>query len=170
MGSGQEYKNKWFVLYTRNKKETEAREGLDFESIVPLEEKVKIKNVNGERNKKIELKPKYQNYVFVKHDGSESFFEKCLENKLIVSFAGGTLDVKNNKFPEPLSLEEVENILNNELSRNVTKGNEVEIIEGPYVNQKGRIISSNDEECKIEIRLTNITIVETIPLEFIKKQ
>lgn len=170
MGIGTEFKKRWFVLYTQNKKETQARESLNFTSLVPLEEKVKIKKLGGENVRKIEFKPKYQNYVFVQHDGSENFFEKCLENKYIVSFAGGILDIKNEKYPQPLSEDEVANILSNELKRNVSSGNNVEIIEGPYIHQKGRVLSSNDAECEIEININNIKITERIPIEFVKKE
>ena len=169
MESG-ELTGKWYVLYTRNKQERQARESLPFESVVPMLEKKAVRR--GEDDRKVvmvEMEPKYPNYVFVQHDGSKDFFEVCLRNRFVVSFAGGEFDQRSGKVPMPLTPSDVERIFAKEILRDLAVGDDVLVIDGPYKDQEGVILQRQGGECRVAVRIFNITVNETIPEEFLTK-
>lgn len=169
MESG-ELRGKWYVLYTRNKQERQARESLPFESIVPMLEKKVVRRGEGDRKVvMVEMEPKYPNYVFVQHDGSKDFFERCLRNRFVVSFAGGEFDPHSGKMPMPLTDSDIARIYAKEICRDLAVGDDVLVIDGPYKDQEGTILQRLDGECKVSIRIFNVAVTETIPEEFLTK-
>lgn len=165
MGS-KELKGRWYILYTRNRKETAVVDALGFESITPLVQKTKKRKGIVE----VVNEPRYLNYVFVRHDGSETFFDRCVENKDVVSFAGGVYDKKNSIFPIPMSEEEVANIIEHETSKSPRVGVEAIIVEGPLANQRCQILSSGSSESEVMVTITdNCKFKQRIPTKFLKE-
>jgi len=162
--------DKWYVLYTRNKQERQARQSLPFESVVPMLERKTVRRGEGDRKVvMVEMEPKYPNYVFVKHNGSKDFFEVCLRNRFVVSFAGGEFDPRTGKVPMPLTKEDVARIFAKEICRDLAVGDDVLVIDGPYKDQEGTILERADGYCKVAIRIFNVKVEEAIPEEFLTK-
>lgn len=169
MESG-ELKGKWYVLYTRNKQERQARESLPFESIVPMLEKKVVRRGEGDRKVvMVEMEPKYPNYVFVQHDGSKDFFERCLRSRFVVSFAGGEFDPHSGKVPMPLTQSDVDRIYAKEIRRDLAVGDSVLVIDGPYKEQSGTVLDRSEGYCKVAIRVFNVQVEEILPEEFLTK-
>lgn len=161
-----QFNGKWFILYTRNKRESAVVNTLGFKSITPLKEKIKL--VKG--GKKVVLVPKYENYVFVCHDGSDTFFDTCIEHKDVVSFAGGVYDKQTNTYPCPMTDNELQSIVDSQLSQDLRPGVDAVIVYGPYENQQCTIISSNQRFSEVSINLNSAcSFVETIPNDCLKK-
>lgn len=155
---GKEYINRWFVLYTKNRQEELVRKELPFNTIVPMMERKKVKTDRaGKKIVTVDFEPKYPNYVFVQHDGSEKFFDVCLRHKQVVSFAATT----------PIDKSEEKVIFEKELSRNIYEGAVVDVVDGPYKDQQGTVIGFGEEKCLVRISILGIGIDESIPTQFL---
>lgn len=169
MSAIRDFEGKWFVLYVRNKQENIVRAELKYESVVPMFEE-KTYSLDPESGKKVavvEMVPKYPNYVFVKHDGSGNFFERCLAHKDVVSFAGGLFNETVGRYPEPISQEEADTMFETELERVLETSAPVTIVDGEYKGLNGTVLEKVHDKCLVEISLFNLSVKEWIPEEFL---
>lgn len=162
---------KWYILYSKNKEEEKAREyfrkiGLD--TIVPMIDKPKKKKVNGIIVTTIQQEPKYRNYVFVKHNGDNDFFDKCLGVENIISFAGGKYVKNENILPSALTNEDVDKIIKNEIKRQLRPDINIRVVYGPYAGQEGVVNEINAGMCNIKFKLGNMNFQESIPENFVE--
>ena len=146
-------KNNWYIIYTRTNCEMAAKNSLDCEAVVPMvQEVVQTKGVA-----KTMLKPRYRNYVYVKHDGTANFFERVLFNNHVVKFL--------SKVPVPAP--DMKEIIQHQTPRTIIKcGDNVKVINGQFNGLSGRVINFGyNDECEVSFKIFDSFINESIPKE-----
>lgn len=146
-------KNSWYIIYTRTNCEMAAKNSLDCEAVVPMIQEV----VHTKDRAKTVLKPRYRNYVYVKHDGTENFFERVLLNDHVVKFL--------SKIPVPAP--DINEIIKHQTPRTIiTCGDNVKVIDGQFNGLCGKVIGFGcNNECTVGFKIFDSFINESIPKE-----
>lgn len=144
----------WYIIYTKTNCEQAAKNSLDCEAVVPM-----IQEVVTKRGKtRTELKPRFRNYVCVKHDGSEKFFERVSLNEYVVRFVS----------EEPVPAPDMEEIIERQTPKNMLRTGElVEVVDGAFAKMRGIIMDQDDGEFAVEFNILDHKVVERIPKEFL---
>src|SRR3989339_1567667 len=166
----------WYVLHTyagyedavaRNLKQRIESLGMEdkiFNVLVPIEKKIKIK---GGKRRTVEEKI-YPGYVLVEMTVTDDSWYVVRNTPRVTGFVGtGTT-------PTPIAEEEMEALKKRmgvddpEFKMDVQKGDSVQITDGPFKNQEGKVAEVDEERGKIKV-LVNLFGRETpVELDFLQ--
>lgn len=165
----------WYAVHTISGHENKVREVLTrraqvegawdldiFEILIPMEQELSTRN--GKRvlvNKKV-----FPGYILVQMDLTDDTY------KLVKSTSGVTDFVKSGNKPVPLEQYEVDRIMRNlEHSQDApkvqfNKGENIRVVEGPFIDYQGRIEEVNAEREKLKVLISIFGRDTPVELDF----
>lgn len=159
--TGRQLKDGWYIAYVKNNCELKVRNSIDVRCVVPIIQVTK--NMRGKM--KVELVPKFRNYVYLQHDGSSNFFARCLMHEDVLYFLGSADGVQD---PSPVPAPEINAILEKEMPRTILRpGVPVKVTDGQFVGFEGRVDKIIEEMVTVKIPILGSEITEEIPKDYL---
>jgi len=159
--SGYEQKVKLSLLEQFDRSESKERLG---EIVIPTEEVVEVRK----GKKKISSRKFFPGYVLINVDMTQDIWYMIKDTPKVTGFLGG------GATPVPLSEEEVKLIMEQmrgEATRlkpkvEFEKGEDVRVIEGPFVNFNGTVEDVNHDKGKVKVMVSIFGRATPVELEF----
>ena len=159
--SGYEQKVKLSLLEQFDRSESKERLG---EIVIPTEEVVEVRT----GKKKISSRKFFPGYVLIKVDMTQDIWYMIKDTPKVTGFLGG------GGTPVPLSEEEVKLIMEQMRGESTRlkpkvlfeKGEDVRVIEGPFVNFNGTVEDVNHDKGKVKVMVSIFGRATPVELEF----
>jgi transcriptional antiterminator NusG len=159
--SGYEQKVKLSLLEQFDRSESKERLG---EIVIPTEEVVEVRK----GKKKISSRKFFPGYVLINVDMTEDIWYMIKDTPKVTGFLGG------GATPVPLSEEEVKLIMEQMRGESTRlkpkvlfeKGEDVRVIEGPFVNFNGTVEDVNHDKGKVKVMVSIFGRATPVELEF----
>ena len=159
--SGYEQKVKLSLLEQFDRSESKERLG---EIVIPTEEVVEVRK----GKKKISSRKFFPGYVLIKVDMTQDIWYMIKDTPKVTGFLGG------GATPVPLSEEEVKLIMEQMRGESTRlkpkvlfeKGEDVRVIEGPFVNFNGTVEDVNHDKGKVKVMVSIFGRATPVELEF----
>ena len=159
--SGYEQKVKLNLLEQFDRSESKERLG---EIVIPTEEVVEVRK----GKKKISSRKFFPGYVLIKVDMTQDIWYMIKDTPKVTGFLGG------GGTPVPLSEEEVKLIMEQMRGESTRlkpkvlfeKGEDVRVIEGPFVNFNGTVEDVNHDKGKVKVMVSIFGRATPVELEF----
>jgi len=159
--SGYEQKVKLSLLEQFDRSESKERLG---EIVIPTEEVVEVRK----GKKKISSRKFFPGYVLINVDMTQDIWYMIKDTPKVTGFLGG------GATPVPLSEEEVKLIMEQMRGESTRlkpkvlfeKGEDVRVIEGPFVNFNGVVEDVNHDKGKVKVMVSIFGRATPVELEF----
>ena len=159
--SGYEQKVKLSLLEQFDRSESKERLG---EIVIPTEEVVEVRK----GKKKISSRKFFPGYVLINVDMTQDIWYMIKDTPKVTGFLGG------GATPVPLSEEEVKLIMEQMRGESTRlkpkilfeKGEDVRVIEGPFVNFNGTVEDVNHDKGKVKVMVSIFGRATPVELEF----
>ncbi len=159
--SGYEQKVKLNLLEQFDRSESKERLG---EIVIPTEEVVEVRK----GKKKISSRKFFPGYVLINVDMTQDIWYMIKDTPKVTGFLGG------GGTPVPLSEEEVKLIMEQMRGESTRlkpkvlfeKGEDVRVIEGPFVNFNGTVEDVNHDKGKVKVMVSIFGRATPVELEF----
>jgi transcriptional antiterminator NusG len=159
--SGYEQKVKLSLLEQFDRSESKERLG---EIVIPTEEVVEVRK----GKKKISSRKFFPGYVLINVDMTQDIWYMIKDTPKVTGFLGG------GGTPVPLSEEEVKLIMEQMRGESTRlkpkvlfeKGEDVRVIEGPFVNFNGTVEDVNHDKGKVKVMVSIFGRATPVELEF----
>jgi len=159
--SGYEQKVKLNLLEQFDRSESKERLG---EIVIPTEEVVEVRK----GKKKISSRKFFPGYVLINVDMTQDIWYMIKDTPKVTGFLGG------GATPVPLSEEEVKLIMEQMRGESTRlkpkvlfeKGEDVRVIEGPFVNFNGTVEDVNHDKGKVKVMVSIFGRATPVELEF----
>ena len=159
--SGYEQKVKANLLEQFDRSESKERLG---EIVIPTEEVVEVRK----GKKKISSRKFFPGYVLINVDMTQDIWYMIKDTPKVTGFLGG------GATPVPLSEEEVKLIMEQMRGESTRlkpkvlfeKGEDVRVIEGPFVNFNGTVEDVNHDKGKVKVMVSIFGRATPVELEF----
>ena len=159
--SGYEQKVKLSLLEQFDRSESKERLG---EIVIPTEEVVEVRK----GKKKISSRKFFPGYVLISVDMTQDIWYMIKDTPKVTGFLGG------GGTPVPLSEEEVKLIMEQMRGESTRlkpkvlfeKGEDVRVIEGPFVNFNGTVEDVNHDKGKVKVMVSIFGRATPVELEF----
>ena len=159
--SGYEQKVKLSLLEQFDRSESKERLG---EIVIPTEEVVEVRK----GKKKISSRKFFPGYVLISVDMTQDIWYMIKDTPKVTGFLGG------GATPVPLSEEEVKLIMEQMRGESTRlkpkvlfeKGEDVRVIEGPFVNFNGTVEDVNHDKGKVKVMVSIFGRATPVELEF----
>ena len=159
--SGYEQKVKLSLLEQFDRSESKERLG---EIVIPTEEVVEVRK----GKKKISSRKFFPGYVLINIDMTRDIWYMIKDTPKVTGFLGG------GATPVPLSEEEVKLIMEQMRGESTRlkpkvlfeKGEDVRVIEGPFVNFNGTVEDVNHDKGKVKVMVSIFGRATPVELEF----
>jgi transcriptional antiterminator NusG len=159
--SGYEQKVKLSLLEQFGRSESKERLG---EIVIPTEEVVEVRK----GKKKISSRKFFPGYVLINVDMTQDIWYMIKDTPKVTGFLGG------GGTPVPLSEEEVKLIMEQMRGESTRlkpkvlfeKGEDVRVIEGPFVNFNGTVEDVNHDKGKVKVMVSIFGRATPVELEF----
>lgn len=158
----------WYVLYTAPRAEKKVNTRLSEKGITTYLPLIKSLKQWSDRKKWVE-EPAFNSYIFI--NGNEEILELSLTTPgvlKVISFGNTPQTIPNNQ------IEWLKLLLNSpeliEIKDHLQKGDNVEVISGPFMGIKGKVISSkSDKKFAVNIEIMNRAICVKVAPQLLKK-
>ena len=159
--SGYEQKVKLSLLEQFDRSESKERLG---EIVIPTEEVVEVR----QGKKKISSRKFFPGYVLINVDMTQDIWYMIKDTPKVTGFLGG------GATPVPLSEEEVKLIMEQMRGESTRlkpkvlfeKGEDVRVIEGPFLNFNGTVEDVNHDKGKVKVMVSIFGRATPVELEF----
>jgi transcription antitermination factor NusG len=153
----------WYAVYTKSRAEKKVALELDYKEIecyLPLQKKLRQWS---DRKKWIET-PLISGYIFVFISPKE--YDKVLQTNGIVSyvrFEGKAAIIPDNQITAIKQVLQQTELSIDIVTRNFSAGDEIEVLDGPVMGLKGKLISIKGKK-KVAVELQQLNLTLTIDL------